>query len=83
MCTWDMWKVLFTNIQKQYNVLKISLLFKKISLLFKKFTKTREFLNPGVPCSKPLGGSKVDSAFHPFEVDKVSTRNFWGLSGKT
>ena len=21
--------------------------------------------NPGVPCSKPLGGSKVDSAFHP------------------
>ena len=38
--------------------------------------------NPGVPCSKPLGGSKVDSAFHPSEVDKVSTRNVWGLSGK-
>ena len=28
------------------------------------------------------GGSKVDSAFHHSEVDKVSTRNFWGLSGK-
>ena len=28
--------------------------------------------NPEVPCSKPLGGSKVDSAFHPFEVDKMS-----------
>ena len=26
--------------------------------------------NPGVPCSKPLGGSKVDSAFHSSEVDK-------------
>ena len=35
-----------------------------------------------VPCSKTLGGSKVDSAFHPFEVDKMSTRNFWELSGK-
>ena len=38
--------------------------------------------NPGVPCSKPLGGSKVDSAFHPSKVDKMSTRNFWELSGK-
>ena len=38
--------------------------------------------NPGAPCSKPLGGSKVDSAFHLSEVDKMSTRNFWELSGK-
>ena len=36
----------------------------------------------GGPCSKPPGGFKVDSAFHPSEVDKVSTRNFWELSGK-
>ena len=36
----------------------------------------------GVPCSKPLGGSEVDSAFHPSEVDKMSTRNFLELSGK-
>ena len=36
--------------------------------------------NPGVPCSKPLGGSKVDSTFHPFEVNKKSTRNFWDVS---
>ena len=35
-----------------------------------------------VPCSKPLGGSKVNSAFHPLDVDKMSTRNFWELSGK-
>ena len=38
--------------------------------------------NPGVPCSKPLGGSKVDSAFHPSEVDKMSTRNLWELGAK-
>ena len=36
----------------------------------------------GFPCSKPLGGSKVDSAFHPSEVGKMSTRNFWELNGK-
>ena len=30
----------------------------------------------------PLGGSKVDSAFHPSKVDKMSTRNIWGFSGK-
>ena len=34
--------------------------------------------NPGVQCSKPLGGSKIDSAFHPSKVDKISTRNIWG-----
>ena len=39
-------------------------------------------INPWVPCSKPLGGSKVITAFHPSEVDKISTRNFWELSGK-
>ena len=38
---------------------------------------------PVVPCSRPLGGSKVESAFHPSEVDKVSTRIFWGLSVKS
>ena len=27
-------------------------------------------------------GSKVDSAFHPSGVDKMSTRNFWELTGK-
>ena len=37
---------------------------------------------PGVPGSKPLNGSKVDTAFHPFNVDQMSTRNSWGLSGK-
>ena len=38
--------------------------------------------NPGVPCSKPLGGSKVDLALHPSEVDKMGTRNFWELNDK-
>ena len=26
--------------------------------------------------------AKDDSAFHPSEVDKMSTKNFWELSGK-
>ena len=27
----------------------------------------------GFLCSKPLGGSNVDSGFHPSEVDKMNT----------
>ena len=38
--------------------------------------------NQGVLCSKPLGVSKVNSAFHPSEVDKMSTRDFWELGSK-
>ena len=33
-------------------------------------------------CSKPLGSSKVDSVFHPFEVNQMSTRNFRELVDK-
>ena len=32
---------------------------------------------------KTTGWLQVDSAFHPSEVDKVSTRNFWGLVVKS
>lgn len=28
---------------------------------------------------KPIGGSKVDSTFHPFKVDKGNTKLSWGL----
>ena len=42
----------------------------------------RRIPNPEVPCSKLLVGSMVDSALHPYKVPKVSTRNFWKLSGK-
>ena len=38
--------------------------------------------NSGVPCLKPMGDSKVESAFDPSEVDKMSTSNFWELCGK-
>ena len=31
--------------------------------------------NPEVLGSKPLGGSKVNSAFHPFKGNQLSTRN--------
>lgn len=38
--------------------------------------------NPEVPGSKPLGRSKVHSAVHPSEIDRMSTRNFWKRSSK-
>ena len=38
--------------------------------------------NPRVPCSKALGASKFESAYHPSVVDQISTKNFWELSGK-
>ena len=31
---------------------------------------------------KPLGGSKVKSAIHTSEVDKMRTSDFWELRGK-
>ena len=34
------------------------------------------------PVFKPRGGSTVDSAFHPSEIDKMSRSHFWQLSGK-
>ena len=37
--------------------------------------------DPGFTFSKPLGGSEVDSAFHPYKVDKMSTRSSWELRG--
>ena len=41
----------------------------------------QDFQSRGLSCSKPLGGSKVDSAFDPSEVDKMSAKNFWKLIG--
>ena len=35
--------------------------------------------NPGVSGLKPLGVSKVGSAFNPSKVDQMSTRNSWEL----
>ena len=35
-----------------------------------------------IPRQACNGGSKVGSAFHPSEVDKMSFRGFWKLSGK-
>ena len=34
------------------------------------------------PDSRPLSGSKFESAFHPAEVNEISTSNSWGLSDK-
>ena len=42
----------------------------------------RQIPNPEVPCSKPLGGSKVDPTFHLSDINQISIKNFWELSGK-
>ena len=49
-----------------------------IKIIWEKWLK-RWIFNPGVPCSKPLSGSEVDSAFNLSEVDKMSARNVWEL----
>ena len=38
---------------------------------------------PEISGSKPLGSSKIDSAFHPSKVDEMSTTNSWGLVVKS
>ena len=38
--------------------------------------------NLGIPCSKPLSSSNLHLAFHPCEVNQISSRNFWQLAGK-
>ena len=54
----------------------------KNTMFFKEQWPRCWIANPGVPCSKPLGGSKFDLAFHLYNAYKMSTRNFWKLSGK-
>ena len=39
-------------------------------------------LDSGLVTKYRLCGSNVDSASHPSKVNKMSTRNFWELSGK-
>ena len=72
-------------------VTKLSCLLKLSRLLLQNYETAynlmaswlrRWTLNPGFPCSKLQGGSKVDSVFHPSDVDKMSARNTWELSGK-
>lgn len=38
-------------------------------------------VNLGVPGSKPLGGSMVDSTFDPSEVDQMISESSWKRSG--
>ena len=55
---------------------------KDIVIVVVLFHCTGNTVDETVQWQQPLGGSKVDSAFHPSKVDKMSTRNFWELSGK-
>ena len=69
MTEWEEFKFELIDIKKKYQLLKKNLTNNNLKL---KETASEW----------ALGGSKVDSAFHPFELDKMSTRNFWELSGK-
>ena len=51
-------------------------------LLFSVVIKVVDSQSRGPVFLKPLGGSKVDSAFHLSEVDPMSARNFWERIGK-
>ena len=55
-----------------------SALVRESSFFIDLEVKTLDSLSRG-PVSKPLGRSKVDSAFHPSDVDKMSARNSRGL----
>ena len=37
--------------------------------------------NPGVPFSKPLDGSMINSLIHHSNVNQMSSRNLWRVSG--
>ena len=54
-----------------------------IMAIFTEISDGTGFTNPRDPrLKKPLGGSKVDSAFHSSDVAQISTEMFWGLRGK-
>ena len=85
-CLWQLYHKGGVGVYKVFNSNYLTL-FYSIYLCFIPDvgwgSKSRSWIpNLGVLCSKPLGGSEVDSAFHPSEVVKMSTRNFWELSGK-
>ena len=84
---------MYTYIQTKFHTFLLSKVYLLHSKIFKytlvnankgtfSIPRRHWISNPGVPCSNLLGDSKVHSTFHPSEVDKMSTRNIWKLSGK-
>ena len=71
-----------TSMHTYFNTCFVIFVLKVTSQKNGLVVKVLDSQSRGPMFKKPLGGSKVHSAFHPSEVDKVSTRNFWGLSGK-
>ena len=67
------------NLVTFVNFINYKLINKTGPLLYRAMTQWLSpwIPNPRVPCSKPLGGSKVSSVFHPCKV----ARNVWELSG--
>ena len=74
--------LIFWSCRKSSLIWKMRLISKFQSLSHNSLFNKCWVPNPRIPFSKPLGGSKVDSAFHLSEVDRTSNKNFWKLSGK-
>ena len=74
--------VFITNLEKSVLIPTQNIEILGLTVDSIRMTVSHWISNPGIPCSKPLGDSKFDSAFHPCEVDKMSTRNIWELGGK-
>ena len=82
--------VLFKLILASHFCFSLKLQLLSVFIIFSKNVKNSnglvvgvmDFQSTGTAGSKPLGGSKVDSTFYPSEVDQMSTKNSWGLSGK-
>ena len=53
-----------------------------VHMLFRIWLNKNFWNFPGVSSSKPSGGFKANSAFHPLEVKQMMTTNLWELSGK-
>ena len=74
--------VFITNLEKSVLIPTQNIKFLGLTVDSIRMTVSHWISNPGIPCSRPLGDSKFDSALHPSEVDKMSTRNIWELGGK-
>ena len=48
----------------------------------RSFNKQRNYFGKNKVNNTSLACFKFDSAVHPSEVDKMSTKDFWKLSGK-
>ena len=76
------WRILvsFAILVEASGLLFLLLFFWELLKAFEKVWNTGFFLKEMWSSPKPLGESKVDSVFHPSEVDHMRTSNPWVLT---